>query len=291
MRRALSQRNGPAAYLLARCVLLLFAVMPLLSSCTTASTPRAYGMTEIAAEVVSLPGQSFTLHAVERTGNGNHAHVFIEGDGRPWRAGGRIISDDPTPRHTPMLDWMLRVPAPALYLGRPCYFQQPTQDCHPLLWTYARYSETVVTSMHSALLHWLEEHPHIEELTLTGHSGGGILALLLAERIPEVRNVLTIAAPVDVDAWSDLHGYGRLFGSINPAAQTAWRPDVTRLLLYGQKDSQVPAAVFAPAAGKIPGAKVRVVKRAEHGCCADYESALLDAMRSPAVKPDQAARP
>lgn len=237
----------------------------MLAGCTGVSPLPANGTDALGAKVITLPGGAFPLHALERTGSGTHARVFIEGDGRPWRAGGRIIADDPTPRKTPMLDWMLHTPAPALYLGRPCYFRQTAPDCHPMLWTYARYSQTVVDSMHSALRHWLEQHPHIEELTLTGHSGGGVLALLLAERIPQVRSVLAIAAPVDIDAWADLHGYGRLFGSTNPASQTQWRTDVTRLLVFGQKDAQVPPDVFAAAASKIPGAQVRIVEGAEHG--------------------------
>ena len=169
---------------------------------------------------------------------------------------------------------MLRTPAPALYLGRPCYFRKTAPGCHPLLWTYSRYSKTVVDSMHSALLHWLEQHPHIDELTLTGHSGGGVLALLLAERIPQARTVLAIATPVDIDAWADLHGYGRLFHSLNPASQADWRTDVTRLLVFGQKDAQVPPKVFAAVASSIPGVQVRIVEGAGHDCCAGYESVM-----------------
>lgn len=274
MRRALNQDSGPADHLLARCVLLLCAVLMLLAGCTGLSQPPANGTDVIGAKVISLPGGAFPLHATERTGTGAHAQVFIEGDGRPWRAGGRIISDDPTPHNTPMLEWMLRTPAPALYLGRPCYFRKTAPGCHPLLWTYSRYSKTVVDSMHSALLHWLEQHPHIDELTLTGHSGGGVLALLLAERIPQARTVLAIATPVDIDAWADLHGYGRLFHSLNPASQADWRTDVTRLLVFGQKDAQVPPKVFAAVASSIPGVQVRIVEGAGHDCCAGYESVM-----------------
>ena len=83
--------------------------------------------------------------------------------------------------------------------------------------------------------------------------------------------VVAIATPLDIDRWADLHGYGRLFDSINPAQQTEWRPDVTRQLLFGEKDSQVPAKAFLPAAQKVPEARVHVIENAEHACCLSYQ--------------------
>lgn len=271
MPRALSYRNGPADHLLARCAVLVWLI--LLWGCSSTSSSDSVGAD---AQVISLPGGRYLLHAVEHAGEGTHALVFIEGDGRPWRAGGRIISDDPTPRNTPMHDRMLRAQSPALYLGRPCYFQKSSPDCSFLLWTFARYSQTVVDSMHGGLLYWLEQHPHVGEVTLVGHSGGGVLALLLAEKVPQARKVIAIAAPLDIDAWADLHGYERLFGSLNPAQQEQWRPNVSRLLVFGRQDSEVPPDLFARVAHNIPGARVLVVEDAGHGCCQDYQKALKD---------------
>ena len=269
MHRALNSHTGPAGNLLAHSCLLIGLLW--LTACTSVTNKLDARAPLDGAVVTSLPGGQFSLYAVERTGVGRHARVFIEGDGRPWLAGGRAISDNPTPRKTPLLDWMMQTPGPALYLGRPCYFEQDSPACHPMLWTYSRYSETVLDSMQAALNHWLAHQPDINELTLIGHSGGGVLALLLAERIPQTSSVVAIATPLDIDRWAGLHGYGRLFDSINPAQQTEWRPDVTRQLLFGEKDSQVPAKAFLPAAQKVPEARVHVIENAEHACCLSYQ--------------------
>lgn len=261
--------NGSAGLLLARCV--LFNCLLLISACSLTPSHPGTPAQHAQARTFTLAGTPFSLYAVEHSGNGHHAHIFIEGDGRPWRSAGRLIADDPTPRRTPLLEQMLQTPAPALYLGRPCYFGQRSEACHPMLWTFARYSEQVLHSMHTGLLQWLEQNPDIREITLVGHSGGGILALLLAERIPQVTAVTAMATPVDIDQWTDLHGYTRLFESINPAQLPHWRPGVSRQLLYGQQDKQVPADVFLPIARRIPDADVQLIKDAGHGCCAEYQ--------------------
>ena len=267
--RGIHAHHGSAGRLLIRGA--LFSYLALLSACSLNNGHPGTPAQQLQTRSLTLAGADFPLYAVEQPGSGQRAHVFIEGDGRPWRSGGRLIADDPTPRRTPLLEQMRRTPGPALYLGRPCYFGQRSEACHPMLWTFSRYSEQVLQSMHTGLLQWLGQHPDIRELTLVGHSGGGILALLLAERIPQADAVIAMATPVDTDRWADLHGYTRLFGSINPARQPHWRPGVSRHLLYGQQDRQVPADIFLPIAQRIPEAQVQLVEDAGHGCCAEYQ--------------------
>ena len=139
-----------------------------------------------------------------------------------------------------------------------------------MLWTFSRYSEQVLQSMHTGLLQWLDSILISANLPWWD-TRGGILALLLAERIPQADAVIAMATPVDTDRWADLHGYTRLFGSINPARQPHWRPGVSRHLLYGQQDRQVPADIFLPIAQRIPEAQVQLVEDAGHGCCAEYQ--------------------
>ncbi|NAW34694.1 alpha/beta fold hydrolase [Halomonas alimentaria] len=218
-----------------------------------------------AAGIISLSGAGFQLAAAERLGNGHSVTVFIEGDGRPWISGGRRVSDDPTPRHTPMLRRFLAVSPPALYLGRPCYFGMgPEVACHPALWTFSRYSERVVEAMTSGLRNWLNRQPGVNQVTLIGHSGGGVLALLMAEVVPEVNRVITYAAPIDIDRWSRLHGFTPLFDSLNPSGREAWRHEVRRTLIFGEDDREVPPAVFVEYARRIPGAEIIVVPGANH---------------------------
>lgn len=240
----------------------------LLAGCTT-SLERAEQRAQASGlKAVVLAGGSFSLKSFEREALGSHAMVFIEGDGRPWRSGGRVLADDPTPRRLLALQWMQQVPGPALYLGRPCYLRSTAeQPCGAMLWSYARYSEQVLQSMTMALEEWLHRRDGITSLTLVGHSGGGVLALLLAERVLITNKVVVLSAPVDIDLWTELHGYTPLFASLNPVKQQEWRTGVQRRFYFGEHDAQVPAEHFVPAARRIPNAQVAVVSGAGHDCC------------------------
>jgi len=241
-----------------RLIALLICMAVMLTGCATSTGGLATRLPAgHAASVISLNGNGFQLAAAVRPGEGESNTVFIEGDGRPWISGGRRVSDDPTPRHTPMLQQFLDAPPPALYLGRPCYFGMgPEALCHPALWTFSRYSPRVLEAMGAGLRTWLDRQPGQKRVTLIGHSGGGVLALLLAERVPEVNRVIVYAGPVDIERWSKLHGFTPLFDSLNPAGQATWRTDVQRTLIFGEQDRQVPPAAFVDAAERIPGANV-----------------------------------
>src|SRR5690606_10704099 len=197
-----SSSTGPTGTLSARlflgCLLLWLA-----TGCAPLSSPS---LEEIARQAglrpVQLAGGDHLLHSYHRHGAGRHALVFIEGDGRPWRAGGRVVSPDPTPAWPQALIWMSQTQGPALYLGRPCYGVPAAPDCDPMLWTYGRYSTAVVDSMALGLSDWLDEHPDVESITLVGYSGGGVLALLLGERNLPVTQVITLSSPLDTDIWS-----------------------------------------------------------------------------------------
>lgn len=250
---------------------LLAALCGLLAGCAVSQGGLASRLpAEHTARPIALEGDGFRLAAAERPGDGESVVVFIEGDGRPWVSGGRRVSDDPTPRHTPMLQRFLEAPPPALYLGRPCYFGMgPEALCHPALWTFSRYSTRVVAAMHAGLRGWLDRQPGQRQVTLIGHSGGGVLALLLSESVPEVKRVIAYATPVDITRWSRLHGFTPLFDSVNPAERAAWRHDVRRVLVFGEQDRQVPPSAFSEAAERLLGAEVVVIPGADHSMGSD----------------------
>ena len=119
---------------------------------------------------------------------------------------GSEINADPTPRKLIMLDLMKQDSAPALYLGRPCYFSVASSPpCAPRHWTYERYSSEIVESMANVLEKFLAAHP-FDKVRLFGLSGGGTLVTLLAHRLPQPIAVVTLAANLDIDGWADLHG-------------------------------------------------------------------------------------
>ncbi|MBV2194527.1 MAG: hypothetical protein KUL81_14425 [Azonexus sp.] len=215
--------------------------------------------------------QGYRLLLLERQAlaeRGADVRVYIEGDGRPWLAGGELIAADPTPRKPLALALMAQDEGGALYLGRPCYFLGAGEaPCHPRDWTSHRYSEQVVAVMSDALSKWLASHPRVSRVSLVGYSGGGVLAMLIGERVPQVRQVIAVAAPLDHAQWTKLHAYSALSGSLNVARQSDWRPGVERWAVFGEQDNNVPYAAMRHALP--PGARVLLLPGVSHECCGD----------------------
>jgi len=172
----------------------------------------------------------------------NVLHVYLEGDGSPWKY--RVVTlPDPTPREPLALRLMAKDPAASAYVGRPCYngtYADP--GCDETMWTSARYSSKVVLSM-TAVIKQLIAQNGFTEVKLIGHSGGGALAMLIAAKIKEVDQVVTIAGNLDIDAWTTHHGYSRLYTSLNPALQPLLDQRITQWHFVGGRDQIVPAAL------------------------------------------------
>lgn len=247
--------------------LLALGVCLCVMACASPGERIASRATELGFERRLIAGGPFKLLAFARPGPAERTlHVYIENDGQPWRSVTRV-SDDPTPRQPLMLEAMALDPGPALYLGRPCYLiDTPDAGCSPLLWTHRRYSAEVVASMESALRAYLREDPHAG-VAFFGHSGGGTLAVLLAERFAETAAVLTLAANLDVAGWARWHDYSPLEGSLDPMQRPALPPTVRQWHLAGGRDRQVPAAIVQGYAARHPSARVAVHADADHHCC------------------------
>lgn len=229
-----------------------------------------------------LPGTAFEHRAYLRPGPLALAlHVYLENDGRPWRTP-REISADPNPRRPLMLEALAGDRAPALYLGRPCYLVGPPlpAGCSPLLWTHRRYAPEVVDSLAAALAHFLDERPH-EQLVFLGHSGGGTLAVLLAERFAQTRAVVTLAANLDLGAWSRLHGYSPLDGSLDPRTRPPLPPTVAQWHYVGELDREVPPTLAQGYRIDHPRAGVEAVPGQDHACCwLEHWPAVLARLRA-----------
>lgn len=211
-------------------------------------------------------GFEHALYSSESAGAGALLHVYLGGDGSPWLAG-RWVAADPTPTDPLMLRLMALDPAPSLYLGRPCYHGLADQPrCVPTLWTDDRYSQRVVNSMAAALIHWQEEHPYPGTL-LFGYSGGGTLAMLLAQRLPTTRAVITLGANLDTDRWTAYHGYRPLANSLNPVLQPPLPDHIYQLHLTGGRDRTVPADNIGPLLARHPHAEHQHFVDFDHRCC------------------------
>jgi pimeloyl-ACP methyl ester carboxylesterase len=190
--------------------------------------------------------------------------IFIEGDGVPWD-GGRQPSLDPATSDPLALKLLAHTPLPAAYVTRPCYHDMTGGRCTPERWTMERYSDEVVSSM-AEVVRAAALQAKARSLVLVGYSGGGVLAVLIAERLDNVSAVITVGANLDIDAWTKHHDYLPLAGSLNPASSRAehrW-PETH---LYGARDKTVPPATAAAYFKRYPTARRRIVEANDHVCC------------------------
>lgn len=252
------------------CCLLLGATLLPFAGCS-ASAPstridhlaRSRGLDRSVVE-----GDDFEHVVYEKPGTTGEGplHIYLEGDGSPW-LGETRISSDPTPRRAFALELMALDPQPSAYIGRPCYHgQQISQACNPALWTEQRYSPQIVASLEAAIRR-VAAARSLNGLVLIGYSGGGVLAMLLAERLTDTRAIVTVAANLDIDAWTDLHGYSPLAGSLNPASRSPIPSAIHQFHLGGAADEQVPPRIIEPVATRQADNLYLVYPQFDHTCC------------------------
>lgn len=227
-----------------------------------------------------LQGTDYVHLGYQNGATGSLLHVYLEGDGTPW-LNRFTVSADPTPRNPMMLSLMALDSAPGLYLGRPCYYgQSGMPPCGPPLWTNRRYSEEVVDSM-AAALQTVMDRDGYQDLVFLGHSGGGTLAMLLAERFEETRAVLTVAGNLDPAAWATRHGYSPLSGSLNPTWRAPLPPYIVQLHFIGDRDQNISPLLVYSAVSRQPRAEFVVMDRFDHTCCwQEVWPAILDRLQS-----------
>jgi hypothetical protein len=106
-------------------------------------------------------------------------NIYIEGDGHVL-ANRRIISADPTPHSTLVVQLAAIDPSPnVIYLARPCQGspQDLTSVCNNKYWTYARYSEDVISAVNTAINQITQQYK-FSKINLIGYSGGEQLQIL-----------------------------------------------------------------------------------------------------------------
>lgn len=250
---------------LRRLALALIVVAP--TACMTPALSPEKVTRDYGFHQTLLPGNPFQHVAYfnHLANEDTRLHIYLDNDGKPWLSH-FLPAPDPTPTHSLVLDLMRKDPAPALYLGRPCYHGMARHPpCAVTWWTDARYSETVVASLAHAIEYWRRAHP-ASHITLVGHSGGGTLAVLLAKRVPDVDAVITLAGNLDVAAWTHHHGYSPLHTSIDPASQ-AVNPGILQWHYQGELDRVIPAGITDRYFQHNPQANRISMADYGHHCC------------------------
>lgn len=219
---------------------------------------------DIAAEAKLQPSvvstTSFVLQRFARAarpGLKARLHVYIEGDGNAFNASTQEPNYDPTP-----LDpTALRLAAAdssgraVIYLARPCQYilEGGAIPCTARVWTSERYGEAAIGALNQAIDRSKAESG-ATEVVLVGFSGGGTLAALLAARRSDVGGLVTVAAPLDIDRWSDVMKVPRFSStSLNPVKDAERLKGIWQVHLRAANDEVVPAAVHASFQEAITG--------------------------------------
>lgn len=194
-----------------------------------------------------------------------YLHVYLEGDGQPYEFA-QIEAKNPNSTQLTAFKLMAQDTKPAVYVARPCYgFDELAAACKPIYWTSGRYSQHVVNLLNESL-DILKLRQNARNLVLIGHSGGGSLAMLIAQQREDVSAVVTIAANLDHKAWSEKMNYLALEHSLNPVDGPVLDDHIQRWHLVGTKDQAVPADLIHNAAKKDPKAQV-INFPLDHTCC------------------------
>lgn len=187
--------------------------------------------------------------------------IFIEGDGFAWETRYRP-SDDPTPIKPLVLGFMVDLDdRPTAYLARPCqYVGATSRNCSPDLWTDGRYGEPVVAALNEAISLLLLQQ-EAQSVTLIGFSGGGALATLIAARRNDIDLLVTVAAPLDTDAFTAHHNVSQLTDSLNPAGVKPALITIPQIHISGEKDEIVPGTILDAYVLRAPSARsVHIVR-------------------------------
>jgi poly(3-hydroxybutyrate) depolymerase len=132
-------------------------------------------------------------------------------------------------------------PAPAvLYLARVGQFQSAQNGpSYMAYWSDKRLAEESVDAADRAIDE-AKKRLGADRLHLVGYSGGGGLAILLAERRDDVLTLSTVAGLLDTYWWVRQKRYRPLAGSLNPADKAARLASLSQIHFYGQDDSIIP---------------------------------------------------
>lgn len=197
--------------------------------------------------------------------------IYIEGDGYAWKRKNKL-SNDPTPKNPVSLKLAISdVSQNVAYLARPCQYLDETElkDCSSKYWSSHRYAEEVISAMSEAITK-IKMQSNASNIEIIAYSGGGAVAMLIAAQRNDVTNIITIAANIDHESWSEWHGISKLKGSLSPLNYLAKLKGIKQMHFWGDKDDVVPykTQLLLIENSKINSLfKYKIIPDFTHNCC------------------------
>ena len=169
--------------------------------------------------------------------------IYIEGDGRAWETKHKL-SQDPTPSNPVALRLAAVDPADNVaYIARPGqYSPSGLPECDSQYWSGRRFAPEVVDAFDRAI-DILKEKAGAQYVELTGYSGGGAIAVLVAAKRRDVIALRTVAGNLDTKAFCAYHHVSPLEGSLNPMDVAPKTAHIPQHHFIGSKDKIIPFAI------------------------------------------------
>jgi len=227
--------------------------------------------TKAGLELRKETASPFSLTTFQATANqlgGDTLTVYIEGDGAPW-VSSTHPPQDPTPLNpVSLILASLDERRPILYMARPCQYLDEAElaSCHYKYWTAGRFSQEVVEAVDQVISR-VKYSTGTHRVRLIGFSGGGVIAALVAARRNDMESLVTVAAPLDIEAWAAFHQISPLQESLNPMDFIGRLSKIRQLHLVGEKDVIIPPGYAKAIQTRMPFAGFVFVPGYTHNCC------------------------
>jgi len=174
--------------------------------------------------------------------------VFIESDGAAFGTWPTRTPATPTVKRSVALSLALQQKGgDVIYVARPCQFllaELTSPKCDdPNLWTTQRFSHDAIELIEEVIKRTVGDNKR--PVMLVGHSGGGTIALAIAQRKPfPVACVITLGAPIDLKSWYGLWGAAPPATAVDPANAISVGQTVPSIFIFGEHDQLVPPSAI-----------------------------------------------
>lgn len=91
-----------------------------------------------------------------------------------------------------------------------------------------------------------------QTIVIGGYSGGGTMAMLIASTRTDVEEIITVASPLDIEAWRKYHGISSMDKSLNPMDYGVKLSQIKQNHYVGKEDKVVPGRLVREAIEHYP---------------------------------------